>query len=170
MTRTLADKRHLRIVHRALGGRSRPLLLVPIVLLIVLGASYLSRSPSVWIENRSSQQAVVFVTDDSARPAAWYVVPPHTTIRAGSDGLGSPDVRANVLGWRHEADHLSRCAPGDYHDTIPDVPRGASVRLLIDETGQPSVSLAPEPPNLTPLPQAPLGNLSEAGICAATGG
>jgi hypothetical protein len=170
MTRTLADSRSLSAIRRALGTRGRLLLLLPVALLVVLGASYLSRPPSVWIENRSSQQGVVFVTDGSSRPAAWYVVPARTTVHAGSDGLGSPDVTVNLLGWQHEAGHVGRCAPGNYNDTIYDVPRGAPVRLLIDETGRPSVSLAPEPPNPAPLLQAPLENLSEAGICAATGG
>ena len=122
--------------------------------------------PFVWVENRSSQEATFFVTDNSLKDAGWYVVPAHTSAHAGSNGLGSPDVRVNVLGWGHEVNHVSRCAPGDYDDTIYDVPRGASVRLLIDESGRPSVSLAAEPANLPHLASAPLGNLSEAQVCS----
>jgi hypothetical protein len=113
---------------------------------------------------------VVFVTDNSLSPAAWYVVPPRTAVHAGSAGLGSPDVRVNLLGWQHETLGVSRCAPGDYDDTISNVPPGASVLLLIEETGRPLVSLATEPPNLRRLGEAPLNDMSEEERCAATGG
>jgi hypothetical protein len=140
------------------------------VLFVGFAACGMWSRPSVWIENRSAEQAVIFVTDNSLNnPAAWYVVPARTSVHAGSAGLGSPDVRVNLLGWQHVADGVSRCAPGDYDDTISNAPRGGSVLLLIDETGRPAVSLATEPPNLPHLAQAPLGDLSEAGRCAATG-
>lgn len=126
--------------------------------------------PTVWIDNRSSQQVVVFVTDNGDGAAAWYIVPPKSAGHAGSAGLGSPDVRVNLLGWRHEENHVGRCAPGDFDDTLSDVPRSASVRLLVDETGRPSVSLAIEPSGLAALEQAPLGDLSESDLCEAIGG
>lgn len=158
------------LIGRAVNYRGRRVLLLFVAVLVAIGAWQESSKPSVWIENRSPDQAVIFVTDNSDGPAAWYVVPAETSAHAGSGGLGSPDVRVNLLGWQHEANGVSSCSPGAYDDTIYNVPPEASVRLLIDETGQPTVSLAPEPPNLPNLAQAPLGDLSEAGICAATGG
>jgi hypothetical protein len=150
---------------RVLGGRWRRgglAILGLVILAITFG--YASR-PSVWVDNRSSSAVTFFVTDLGAGDAGWYVVPAHTVAHAGSDGLGSPAVRVNALGWNHVADHVGPCAPGDYDDTIYDVPRFASVELLIDATGQPSVSLMPEPPNLPHLALAPLGNLPEAALC-----
>jgi hypothetical protein len=119
--------------------------------------------------NRSSEEVAFFVSDNSTSPAAWCVVGPNTAARAGSDGLGSPDVRVNVLGWRHEANNVSACSPGDYADTLYDVPRGAAVRLLIEASGEPSVVLEPEPSGLPAVAQVPLGNLSEEGRCAFLG-
>lgn len=49
---------------------------------VALSACATGSKPSVWIENRWSEQAVVFVTDNSDSPAAWYVVPPKTAVRA----------------------------------------------------------------------------------------
>ncbi len=122
-----------------------------------LAACGLGRA-SVWVENRSSAPATFFVTDDSDQPAAWFVVPANTTAHVGSAGLyGSPDVTVNVLGWQHEANHVDACSPGDYDDTLYDVPAGASVRLLIDETGRPSVALAQEPTGLPTLDAVPEG-------------
>jgi hypothetical protein len=113
---------------------------------------------SVWVENRSSQRATIFVTDNSDQPAAWYLVAPSTTAHLGSGGLTiSPDVRVNLIGWRHEADGVDACSPGDYQDTLYAVPAGASVKLLIEPNGRPSVSLAPEPSALAHLPAAPDG-------------
>lgn len=146
---------------------ARALVVVTALLAAMLGACTVSRA-SVWIDNQSSQQAVVFVDDLGSGPAPWYVVPAKTTVHVGSAGLGSSAVRVNLLGWRHEENHVSRCAPGDYDDTLYDVPPGASVRLLIEESGQPSVSLASEPPNLPTLDQTHFADQSEAGICAAT--
>jgi hypothetical protein len=155
-------------LRRAFGRRARR---IPVLVIVVvaLGAALSATQPTVWIENRSSAQAVVFVSDNSDSPAAWYVVPAGATVHAGSAGLGTTAVRVNLLGWRHEANGVSPCSPGDYDDTIYDVPRAASVRLLIDETGRPSVSLATEPVGLRELAQVPLGDLSEAERCAATG-
>jgi len=139
--------------------------LLVVAIAIAVGVGSASR-PSVWVENRSSHEATFFVTDNSLDSAGgWYLVPAHTAAHAGSDGLGSPDVRVNVLGWRHEVNHVGKCAPGDYDDTVHNVPRWTSVRLLIDETGEPSVSLAPEPVGLPQLVSAPLGNLPEAQRC-----
>jgi hypothetical protein len=122
--------------------------------------------PSVWVDNRSSVPATFFVTDNSLdHPAGWFVVPARTSAHAGSAGLGSPDVRVNALGWNHEANHVGKCAPGDYDDTLHDVPRSSSVRLLIDEMGMPSVSLVPEPAGLVGLVPAPLGDLPEDQRC-----
>jgi hypothetical protein len=149
---------------RASVGRAAGLIVVLALLGGVTGCFDATR-PSVWAENRSARDATFFVTDDSASPAAWYVVPAHTTAHAGSDGLGSSDVRVNVLGWAHEINHVGKCAPGDYDDTLSNVPPVASVRLLIDETGRPSVSLSPEPPGLPHLAQAPLGNEPEDQRC-----
>jgi hypothetical protein len=120
---------------------------------------------SVWVENRSSKTAAFFVTDLSDGPAGWYIVPGNMTARAGSDGLRFSDVRVNVLGWGYEARNAPRCSPGDYDDTLYDVPEGSFVRLVIDETGQPSVGVAPEPPGLPRLSLAPLGPMSEADRC-----
>jgi hypothetical protein len=89
---------------------------------------------SVWVDNRSSQAAAFFLEDLSTGPGGWFIVPAHTTAHAGSDGLGSSAVRANVLGWGREAGHVSECSPGNYDDTLYDVPGGASVRLLIEAT------------------------------------
>lgn len=132
-----------------------------------LGACNLG-GQSVWIDNRSPEQAVVFVDDLGPGPAPWYVVPAKTTVHVGSAGLGSSAVRVNVLGWRHEENHVSRCAPGDYDDTLYDVPAGASVLLLIEASGQPSVTMAPEPAGLATVDQTHFADQSEAGICAAT--
>lgn len=113
---------------------------------------------SVWVENRSSVPATFFVTDNSDQPAAWFVVPADSTAHVGSTGLHiSPDVRVNVLGWQHEANHVDACSPGDYDDTLHGVPAGASVKLLIDETGRPSVALAAEPSGLPALDAVPEG-------------
>ncbi len=57
----------------------------------------------------------------------------------------------------------------DYDDTIYDVPRSAFVQLLIEESGEPSVRVAPEPPGLVHLVQVPLGPMSEAELCATVG-
>jgi phage-related tail fiber protein len=125
-----------------------------------------SSTASVWVENRSASAAAFFVTDNSDSPAGWYVVPAHTVAHAGSTGLRvSSDVRVNVLGWGHQERHVSECSPGDYGDTLHDVPNGASVRLLIEASGRPSVDLGPEPPGIPALPLAPLGTLSEAQLC-----
>jgi hypothetical protein len=148
---------HARIPARAL--------LVAVALLVVSCAMYGPSRTSVWVENRSSEYATFFVTDLSDGPSGWYIVPAHTTAHAGSTGLRFSAVVANVLGWGHEANHVSNCSPGDYDDTLYDVPDGSSVRLLIDETGRPSVSLAPEPPGLPQLALAPLGSMSEADRC-----
>jgi hypothetical protein len=131
---------------------------------VFLGVGIAS-TPSVWIENLSSQDAVVFVTDNSTRPEAWYVVPAGVRGHAGSAGLGSSEVRVNVLGWGAAANGVGRCSPGDYDDTVHDVPRWSSVRLLIDKDGTPIVSVAPEPPDLPVLRPAPLNNLPEADRC-----
>ena len=58
----------------------------------------------------------------------------------------------------------------DYDDTLYDVPRSASVQLLIEESGEPSVRLVPERPDLVHLVQMPLDGLSEAERCATFGG
>jgi hypothetical protein len=92
---------------------------------------------SVWVEDRSAQRAAFFLDDLSTGPGGWFIVGAHTTAHAGSDGLGTTAVRANVLGWGHEAGHVSECSPGSYDDTLYDVPSGASVRLLIEATGDP---------------------------------
>ena len=143
---------------------SRALLVIVALLAVSCGIGGAGRT-SVWVENRSSETATFLVYDLSDGPAAWYMVPAHTTAHAGSDGLRFPAVVANVLGWGHEANHVSRCSPGDYDDTLYDVPPGASVRLLIEETGRPSVSFAPEPQGLPHLVQAPLGPMSEDQRC-----
>jgi hypothetical protein len=124
-------------------------------------------APSVWVDNRSSQSVAFFLTDLGSEAAGWFIVPPHTTAHAGSDGLGSTAVRANVLGWGHEAGHASECSPSDYDDTLYDVPYGASVRLLIDATGQPSVAMMAEPSGLPALAAQPImGTFNEADLCA----
>jgi len=113
---------------------------------------------SVWVENRSSAPVTFFVTDNSDRPTATYVVPADTMAHAGSAGLHiSRDVRVNVLGWQHEANHVDACSPGDYDDTLYSVPARASVKLLIDETGRPSVAFAAEPSGLPALDAVPEG-------------
>ena len=131
----------------------------------VQASARIAALPSVWVANLSPETATFFVTDNSDRDAAWFVVPAHTTAHVGSGGLGSSDVRVNVLGFGHGANHVDKCSPGDYDDTIYDVPDHASVRLLIDDSGNPSVRLAPEPPGLETLPEVPLGNLPEAERC-----
>jgi hypothetical protein len=123
-------------------------------------------APSVWVDNRSSQSAAFFLTGLGDGPAGWFIVAAHTTAHAGSDGLGSTAVRANVLGWGHEANHVSECSPSDYDDTLYDVPPGASVRLLIEATGEPSVALMAEPSGLPVLPAQPImGTFNEADLC-----
>jgi hypothetical protein len=136
------------------------------LMLVVLAGCALGSPPSVWVDNESGSSAIFFVTDGSDTQPGWYIVPPHTTAHAGSTGLGSPDVTANVLGWGHVARHVGPCSPGDYDDTLYDVPRGASVELHIDPTGQPSVTLATEPDGLPRLELAPLNGLSEDQICS----
>jgi hypothetical protein len=135
------------------------------VLLAFAGGCASETRPVVWVDNRSQHDATFFVTDLSAEPAAFYVVPAHTTMHAGSDGLVYRDVRVNVLGWRHEENGVGPCSPGHYDDTIYNVPSGAAVRLLIDETGEPSVSLVPEPPGLPHLTRAPLNDLPQDQRC-----
>jgi hypothetical protein len=143
-----------------------PKVAVAIVIAVAIGGCGISRPPSVWVENRSAQAATFFLDDLGAGPAPYYIVPPHATAHVGSEGLHTRDVVVNVLGWGHEADHVGPCAPGDYDDTIYGVPPGGSVRLLIDVTGQPSVSLASEPPSLPGLMRAPLdGPLTEDQLC-----
>jgi hypothetical protein len=149
--------------------RSGALWLLLFAAVTVAGCIGAGDAPSVWVMNSSNDEVAFFVSDNSSNPAAWYVVGPHTSARAGSAGLGSPDVRINVLGWQHEANNVSACSPGDYPDTLYDVPRGAAVRLLIGVSGEPSVAIAPEPSGLPVLAQVPLGNLSEAGRCAFLG-
>jgi hypothetical protein len=125
---------------------------------------------SVWVENRSGNNVVLFVTDLSSLPEACFVVPANSAATLGSAGLGnspSHDVRVNVLGWRHEVGNVGPCSPGDYDDTVYDVPPGASVRLLIEPSGEPSVSITPEPSDLPAVAEAPLGGMSEAELCAA---
>lgn len=132
---------------RTFGGRLHRALIVIVALVAVSSGIGGAVGTSVWVENRSSEAATFFVA------------------HAGSDGLRYPAVVANVLGWGHEANHASKCSPGDYDDTLYDVPSGASVRLLIDETGRPSVSLAPETPGLPRLVPAPLGPMPEDERC-----
>ena len=147
--------------------RSKPVsvLMATVALLAVSCAMYGPSETSVWVENRSPEAATFFVTDLSDGPAGWYIVPAHSTAHAGSTGLRFPAVRVNVLGWGHEAAHVGKCSPGQYDDTLYDVPDGSSVRLLIDGTGQPSVSLVPEPPGLPQLLLAPIGAMSEDELC-----
>ena len=127
----------------------------------------ISRPPSVWVDNRSAQAATFFVYDLGSGATPYYIVPPHTTAHVGSDGLHTRDVLVNVLGWGHEERHVGPCSPGYYDDTIYDVPPRGSVRLLIEVTGQPSVSLAPEPPSLPDLARATAldGPLTEDQLC-----
>jgi hypothetical protein len=148
--------------------RGRRLALVAIVALVASACVLASGArPSVWVENRSSQAAAIFLTDLSDGPAGWFIVPAHTTAHAGSDGLRFSDVRANVLGWDHEAGHVGECSPGSYDDTLYDVPSGASVRLLIEATGEPSVRLMAEPSGLPVLTAHPImGTLNQADRCA----
>jgi hypothetical protein len=139
---------------------------IAVVIAVAIGGCGISRPPSAWVDNRSSQAATFFLDDLSSGPAPYYIVRPHTSAHVGSDGLHTRDVRVNVLGWGHEAGHVGPCAPGHYDDTIYDVPPAGSVRLLIDVTGQPSVSLASEPPSLPNLARAPLdGPLTEDQLC-----
>jgi hypothetical protein len=148
--------------------RRRSLLALVAIVAVVASACVFGNSaaPSVWVDNRSSQSAAFFLTGLGAGPAGWFIVPPHTTAHAGSDGLGSTAVRANVLGWGHEANHVSECSPSDYDDTLYDVPPGASVRLLIEATGEPSVALMAEPSGLPALPAQPImGTFNEADLC-----
>lgn len=138
-----------------------------IVAVVVSACVFEGGGQSVWVENRSSQAAAFFLDDLSTGTAAWFIVPAHTTAHAGSDGLGTSAVRVNVLGWRHEANHVSECSPGDHDDTLYDVPGGASVRLLIEASGEPAVSLMPEPSGLPDLaPQPMMGPMTEADRCA----
>jgi hypothetical protein len=90
----------------------------------------------------------------------------HQCGRVGPTPRRSTAVRANVLGWGHEARHASECSPSDYDDTLYDVPSGASVRLLIEATGDPSVALMAEPSGLSALPAQPImGTFNEAVLC-----
>lgn len=142
------------------------LALVAILGVLVSGCALASGRQSVWVDNRSSQPAAFFLDDLSTGPGGWFIVAAHMTAHAGSDGLGTPAVRANVLGWGHEARHVSECSPGDYDDTLYDVPGGASVRLLIEATGEPSVVLMDEPSGLPHLTAQPvMGTLNEADLC-----
>lgn len=159
-------------VLRIVVGRRRkgpgPILALLTIAGVVMGACAVGTAdrPSVWVENRSSQAAAFFVTDGSDAPAGWYIVPAHTIAHAGSDGLGSPDVRINVLGWGNDAAYNdSECAPGLYDDTLYGVPTRASIRLLIEATGQPSVAIQAEPSGLPHLAPQPMGPLTRAGRC-----
>lgn len=135
-------------------------------LALTIAGCRVSPPPSVWVDNRSSEVAVFYVYDLGPGPAPYYIVPPNTAAHVGSEGLTSSTVQVNVLGWRHEDNHVGPCSPGNYDDTLYDVPSNGSVRLLIDATGQPSVSLAPEPPSLPDLARAPLdGPLTEDQLC-----
>jgi hypothetical protein len=140
------------------------------LLVVSVGACDVGR-PSVWVENDSPSVVAFFVDDLSmcCHQAGLYLVPAHTMAHIGSEGLGSSAVRVNVLGWMHEADHVGPCAPGDYDDTLYDVPGLASVRLLVDETGRPSVGFRPEPPGLPSLAFVPTGDLSEDELCRYIG-
>jgi hypothetical protein len=151
---------------KGLPGSLAPKVAVAVVIAVATGGCGISRPPSVWVENRSAQAATFFIYDLGAGPTPYYIVPPHTTAHVGSEGLHTRDVLVNVLGWGHEAAHVGPCAPGHYDDTIYGVPPAGSVRLLIDVTGQPSVSLASEPPSLPDLARAPLdGPLTEDQLC-----
>ena len=66
------------------------------------------------------------------------------------------------MGWRHDVNDVDECSPGDYEDTLYDVPAGASVRLLVEPDGTPSVALATEPPGLPTVAVAELGG---GGLC-----
>jgi hypothetical protein len=119
--------------------------------LVALAAGCVSTHASVWVDNRSSHPVAFFVTDLSDQPAAWFVAPANSKAHTGSAGLHISDaVRVNVEGWRTE-----ECSPGDYDDTLYDVSRFDSVELLVDETGRPSVAVAPEPPGLPALEAFP---------------
>ncbi len=107
----------------------------------------------------------IFVTDLSATSAQWYIVRPHTSAHVGSAGLGTGHVRVNVLGWGHEVRNVGPCSPGHYADTLYDLPPAASVRLLIDESGQPSVGRESEPSSLPSLSSASLDELTEDQLC-----
>jgi len=133
---------------------------------LAIGGCAAGRSPSVWVENRSADAATFFVDDLGSDSSPFYIVPPHTSARVSNPGLSTRDVRVNVLGWGHEVRHVGPCSPGHYDDTIYDVPSDASVRLEIAVTGEPSVSLASEPPSLPALERAPLdGPLTEDQLC-----
>jgi hypothetical protein len=132
-------------------------LAVGLVAVVVIGVAVSAASrASVWVENRSAESVAFFVTDNSDGPAGYFVVPPHTTAHAGSDGIGlvSRDVRVNVLHWI-KVTAGDPCTPTDYDDTIYNTPAGASVRLLVEADGQPSVTLAPEPSGLPHLDALP---------------
>jgi hypothetical protein len=136
------------------------------VIAAVTGACGVGNPPSVWVDNRSAEAATFFVDGLGPDAGPFYIVPPHTSAHVANPGLGWVDVRVNVLGWRHEEGHVGPCAPGNYDDAIYNVPARGSVRLLIDPSGQPSVSLAPEPPSLPDLNRAPLdGPLTEEQLC-----
>jgi hypothetical protein len=141
-------------------------IVLALLLGVAVGMGNISR-PSVWVQNRSAHDATFFVTDRGKGPEGWLIVRAHTTAHAGSDGLGigAQDVRINMLSWRHEAAQVGPCAPGDYADTLSSVPAGASVRLLIDKSGQPSVSLAAKPAGLPHLVNEPLNGSSEDQLC-----
>jgi hypothetical protein len=136
------------------------------VIAVAIGGCGSSAPPSVWVDNRSAEAATFFVDDLGTGPAPYYIVAAHTSAHVGSDGLGTREVRVNVLGWGHEAGNVGPCSPGQYDDTLYDVPAGGSVRLLIDVSGQPSVGLASEPPSLPRLERAPLdGRVTEEQLC-----
>lgn len=147
---------------RQIAGRVAPsLLLMILVVIVVTGCTPVT---TIWIENRSAEPHPLFVDNLSDHPALWYIVPPNTIASAGSST--GEAVRVNVLGWRHEQGHVAPCSPGDYDDTLYDVPLAASVRLLIEEDGRPSVGFASEPPGLPRLPEASIGPLTEDELCA----
>jgi hypothetical protein len=83
---------------------------------------------------------------------------PFTPVQTGSGH--QPYERTSSAG------HVSECSPGHYDDTLYDVPSGASVRLLIEATGEPSVVLMDEPSGLPHLTAQPvMGTLNEADLC-----
>lgn len=125
------------------------------------------KPPSVWVQNDSSRVVIFFVADLGPDPAAYFIVPPHTTAHVDNEGRRTRDAVVNVLGWRHEVNHVGRCAPGDYDDTRYDVPPSGSVRLLIEASDQPSLDLTAEPPSLPLLTRETAldGPLSEDQVC-----